>query len=316
MIKFGVIGAGNITKSFCEAIKKTSGVLYGIASRSLEKAIEYQNIYGFEVAYGDYEALVKDSNVDVVYIATPHSHHYEHMMMALKHKKHVLCEKAFTLNEQQAIEVIEYAKKQQCFLMEAMWTRFLPVIREVQNQIDAGMIGKIKHVEAQFGFIAHKNDDGRLFNPHLGGGALLDIGIYPLTIYDLFVGYPDQVFVNGNLYHTGVDVRLDIKMVKDDVSGHLKASFEENHGIHATIYGEKGYVKIPHFIGANQAFFYHNNDVLLHDIHIPHLANGMEYEIIEVINMIENNQLESPMMPHHITIRMMKLMDMIRSEIK
>jgi dihydrodiol dehydrogenase / D-xylose 1-dehydrogenase (NADP) len=316
MVRFGVIGAGNITKAFCKAIKKTAGILYGIASRSIEKAEKYKDEFGFEVAYGSYEELMKDSKVDVIYIATPHSHHYEQMLECLEHGKHILCEKAFTLNEKEARHVLSVAKENQLFVMEALWTRFLPVMIELDHFLKDGIIGELKAIDVSFGFVASQSDLGRLFNPKLGGGVLLDIGIYPLTMFELFVGYPDHINVDATMYHTGVDFSLNMVLKKNDVVGYLKASFSENLGVHAKIFGTKGYVEIPHFIGASQALIFALDDRLIHKIDVPHLENGMEYEIIEVVRMIENRKLESERMSHQKTLDIMKLMDSIKLKIK
>lgn len=314
MIAFGVIGAGNIAHTFCKAVNGIGGNLYAVASRDLKKAEDYQKTFGFKKAYANYDSLFEDRDVDCVYIATPHGLHFEHMMRALDFGKHILCEKAFTLNEKQAQAVLDKAKAKGCFVMEAMWTRFLPTIRDVQKDIANGMIGEIKKVEANFCFKATLSDDNRLFAPILGGGALLDVGIYPLTFADLFLGKPEKIESTVIKYHTGVDLSSDILLTYNHATAHLKSSLGNNLPIEGYIYGSKGYIHIPGFFAAQHAKIYNNENKLIKEISHPHMVNGMEYEIIETINCILNNQLESSIMPHKKTLDILNVMDTLRNQ--
>ncbi|MFU8793502.1 MAG: Gfo/Idh/MocA family protein [Acholeplasmataceae bacterium] len=314
MIAFGVIGAGNIARTFCEAVNGIGGHLYAVASRDIDKAKDYQKTYGFDKAYANYESLLEDPFVDCVYIATPHGLHYEHMMLALDYGKHILCEKAFTLNEKQAKAVLDKAKVKGRFVMEALWTRFLPTVKEVLTLVQDGLIGDIIKVEANFCFKATLGDENRLFAPHLGGGALLDVGIYPLTFADLFLGTPENIESTVDLYHTGVDLSSDIKLTYPHATAHLKASLGYNIPIEGFIYGSKGYIHMPGFFAAQHALIYNRDNELIKEIKHPHMVNGMEYEILETINCILNHQLESPLMTHDKTLEMMRLMDTLRNQ--
>ncbi len=314
MIKFGVMGAGNIATKFSEALRGIGGNLYAIASRDLNKSKAYQNTYGFEKAYGSYEDMLIDPFVDCVYIATPHGLHFEHMMLALKYHKHILCEKAFTLNEGQAKIVINEANSKNLFVMEALWTRFLPTMIEIKQLISQGIIGDITKIEANFCFQATRDDESRLFAPHLGGGALLDVGIYPLTLANLFLGTPHRIESKSDLYHTGVDLSNEITLYYDQAVAHLKSSLGYNLPIEGFIYGTKGYIHIPMFIGAERAFIFDNHQKLIKEIENKHIVNGMEYEILEVINCLENNQKESSLMPRHETLNILRQMDDIKKQ--
>lgn len=314
MVKFGVIGAGKIAKSFCDACKGINENLYAIASRDLDKAKQFQAKYGFEVTYDSYESLCLDPNVTCVYIATPHALHYEHMKLALSNGKHILCEKSFTLNHHQAEEILKLAKEKNRFVMEAMWTRFLPVIQEVKKTIDRGEIGEIIQIDATFGFDAGGNYQSRVLDINMGGGALLDIGIYPITISNYFLGIPDSVESVVEMDSTGVDISEKITYFYPKAEANLKMSLKENLGVDAYLYGTKGYIHIPHFNSADFATIFNNNHKVIREIEHKHIVNGLEYEIFETIRCIKKKQLESMIMPHETTIEILRQMDVLRKE--
>lgn len=314
MIKFGVMGAGNISHKISEALKGIGGHLYAIASRDLDKSRDYQKTYGFEKAYGSYEDMLNDPHVDCVYIATPHGLHFEHMLLALKHHKHILCEKAFTLNENQAKIIFDLANKQNLFVMEALWTRFLPTIIEVKRLVSDGIIGDITKIEANFCFKALKKDESRLFSPHLGGGALLDVGIYPLTFAHLFLGSPNRIESKAEFSHTGVDISNEITLYYHRATAYLKSSFDYDLPIEGYIYGTKGFIHIPMFIGAECVLIYDNQHQLIKQIEHKHMINGMEYEILEVISCLSHHQKASLLMPPSITLDMLHHMDEMRKQ--
>ncbi len=314
MIKIGVIGAGNIANTFCEAVNKGNmdARLEAIASRNLEKAEKYQKTYGFKKAYGNYQDLYNDSSIDLIYLATPHGLHYEQMLEILDYSKNILCEKSFTLNEVQAKEVFHKAKEKQVFIMEAMWTKFLPTIQEVQEIVKSGLIGKIIKVESDFCFKSPKSDDSRLFNPELGGGALLDVGIYPITFANLFMGIPDEITSTVKKHRTGVDLTERIFFKYPQGEAILNASLGKFMPLRGRIYGEKGYIRVINPHKAQKAFVYDQNGKLIKRIKHPHPVNGFEYEINEVVDCIKNNQLESNIHPPIATLAIMRQMDTIR----
>ena len=312
MIRFGVIGAGNIAKTFSLAMKKTNGVLYAIASRDIHKSQSYKDTYGYEVAYGSYEEMVLDPLVDCVYIATPHGLHYEHMKLAIEHNKHVLCEKSFTINEKQAKEVIDLAHKHHVFLMEAMWTRFLPTIKRVQQKINEGIIGDIEKIKVTFGFNVIEKRKNRLFDPYMGGGALLDIGVYTITFAHIFLGEPQDVSSDAILENGQYDMSHQIYFTYPSAHAFLQSSLSEELSNNGYIHGTKGYVIIEKFWMADHAKIYDNYHRLIDEISYPHEENGFEYQIREVISCIQNKRLESQIMPHKMTLSIMKQMDALR----
>ncbi len=312
MIRFGIIGAGNIAHTFAEALAATSGHRYAVASRDLNKAKTFKQTHGFDKAYGSYQALFEDEQVDCVYIATPHGYHYDHMMAALDYNKPILCEKAFTLNAKQAKAVFAKAKAKGIFVMEAMWTRFLPTIQAVQSTIKNGIIGEVETLTANFHFNPEQDHAHRLFNPILGGGALLDIGIYPLTLANLMLGEPQTLTSTVTKYETGIDLEETITYKTSTVTAHLSASLAKPVNRDAEITGTKGTIKIPGFWAAEHAHIYDLNGQHLNTIENPHPVNGFEYQINHVIECLKNGLTESPIMPAKTTIAMLKHMDDLR----
>ncbi len=313
MVRFGVLGAGSIAHAFCKAALSTEGILQAIASSSIERANAFVEEYGFVSAYDDYEALMKDDQVDCVYIATPHSFHYEQMLECLENNKNILCEKSFTLNAKQAEHIFALAKEKSLFVMEAMWTRFLPVIKELLEYVNCGEFGEIIKIESGFGFDVSNLSRPRLKDLELGGGALLDVGIYPITIANLFLGKPKSIRSKVEFFDTGVDSSEKITYVYDNAKCTLLASFEENLGSYTWIYGTKYKALIPFFHGAEEAFIYDETAEMIKTIEYPHEVNGLEYEIMEVISCLENGRLESLIMTPETTVEILRQMDEIRS---
>ena len=313
-MSFGVIGAGNIAHKFSEALLGMNGNLWAIASRKHEKALAFKRKYGYVHAYEGYGKLFNDEKVECIYIATPHAFHYELMLKAIEHEKHVLCEKSFTLNEKQAAHVFKEAKKKGVFVMEAMWTRFLPVLTEVLEVVNKGGIGSIEKIDANFTFDVPVNDENRLFNRRLGGGALLDIGIYPITLVNMVMGEPDDFETSVVKHHTGVDIEHDIAYYYEGCVARMHASFKDDSVPKAVIHGSNGSIEMTYFWETETAHIYNAHGSLARTIHHPHPINGFEYEISEVISCIEKGSLESPVVPHRVTLSILRQMDAIRKE--
>lgn len=314
MIKIGVIGAGFIANKFCEAVNKgeLDGKLYAIGSRSLKKAEEFKQRHRFIKAYGSYQDLYNDKDIDLIYLATPHGLHYNHMMEILDYKKNIICEKPFTLNAKQAKEVFNKAKDKNVFIMEAMWTRFLPTIRDVKKLITEDIIGDVVKLEADFCFKPNKDDDNRLFQPKLGGGALLDVGIYPITFANLFMGRPKNFDSEVKMYKTGVDIAETIYYNYPDGQAILKAALNYELPLEARISGTKGKVIIEGLHETETAKIYDLDNNLIKQIKHPHQVNGFEFEIKAAIDCVKNNKLESEIMPHEETLNILTQMDNIR----
>jgi dihydrodiol dehydrogenase / D-xylose 1-dehydrogenase (NADP) len=317
-LRFGVIGAGRIARTFSEAINAPmcgDALPHAIASREIAKAEAFKDQYGYAKAYGSYEDMLKDPDVDVVYVATPHGLHHRHMMMALDHGKHVLCEKAFTLNAKEAKDVFDKASSENLFVMEAMWTRFLPLIQDVTGMVKDGLIGTLSRMEATFGFKSDAPDTDRLFNMDLGGGALLDITLYPLTMSDIFFGPPDTFEASADMHPSGADITDVVRLFHGSRATTLiHTTFTEDLDNTLVLHGSGGTVTIPTYWGAKKAVI-STNDGSVRTIRRPFEANGFEYQIAHVTDMIKAGRTESTVMRHEDTMRIMTLLDAIRESI-
>lgn len=313
MVRFGILGAGRIAHTFAKALKATSGKLQAVASRDLLRAQAFQTMYTIPRAYDSYEALFNDPHVDVIYIATPHGLHYEQMLKALDYKKALLTEKAFTLNHTQAQAVFHKASQQNVFVMEAMWTRFLPITHALLKRVELGVIGPVKTLAATFSFEGDLSLEGRLMNPELGGGALLDVGIYPLTYADLFGSLDGTIQSDVRLSSTGVDVWNQILIKTPSMRMELESGFLKNRPRHATLTGSKGRIEVPSFWAAEEALIYDDHGTLVEHLHIPHRVNGFEYEIEAVIEDMQAGRSENATMPHAKTLKLLEVMDTLRA---
>jgi len=286
---------------------------YGVASRNLEKAEAFKEKWGAQIAYGSYEELASDSNIDLIYIATPHSEHYKNAKLCLMNKKNILVEKAFCGNRAQAQEVIELGKKNNLLVAEAMWTRYQPCKDVVKQLLDSGIIGEPSYLEADFSMTCRGIE--RLEKPELAGGALLDVGIYPLTTAAMYFGYDiKSVSVNCTLNEYGVDLNEEIIFTyEDDKKAKLKAAFGSSaDSNYAKIVGSRGYILFEPTNAPETAFVYDNNGKLIKTCDMSFLVNGYEYQVLECKEAVLNNQIETKSMPHKETIRMMGIMDSIR----
>jgi predicted dehydrogenase len=245
-IKWGILACGRIAKKFASDLKYVNGAeLVAVASRDLEKAKAFAAEFPAKYVVGSYEELVELEDVDVIYVASPHSHHYEHTLLCLNHGKAVLCEKAFAINAKQAEEMIVLARSKKVFLMEALWSRFLPHYLKVKTLIEEGKLGQIRGVLANFGFKPADPVPQRLFDPALGGGALLDIGIYPVFLAQSILGVPDEIIAHMNPAPTGVDEQCAIQFkFRDGRSASLFSTLASNLETDADIFGSSGRIRL------------------------------------------------------------------------
>ena len=304
-----------------KAIENRGVEAYAVASRSLTKAEKFAKDYGFGRAYGSYEELAKDPAVDLIYIATPHSEHYNNILLCLEHGKNLLVEKAFTANALMASEVIALAEEKGVFLSEAMWTRFLPAVQMVKDLILAGKIGKVESVEADFSMPLSHID--RLRKPELAGGALLDLGIYSLTFADIFLTDAEiagaenhivQTKTHCGKFDTGVDATdwIDLVYANGQVA-HLKTSMVaplKNEGV---IYGEGGFIRVQNLNDMVEIQLFDKTGTLLESIAPPRIENCYEYEVLACKAALEKGQKECAEMPHTKTMQMMTQMDGLRA---
>lgn len=314
--RWGILGAGRIADKFCEALCYVAGSeVYAVASRDIDKAREYATRYNATSVYNNYDDLVKDPNVDIVYIATPHAFHYEQTMLCLQNNKAVLCEKPMSLTYEQTAAMIEMATKKNLFLMEAMWTGCMPFIDKILSLIKEDTIGPPQYIAADFGFIAPPDPESRLFNKRLGGGSLLDIGIYPIFLSTLILGEPSIIKTVSRLTDTGVDEYVNMVLqYPNGQTAHLLSTLRFNTGIEAEITGTKGRIKIDNPWFKATGFTLHLNEGTSESFSTPHLCNGFEHEINEVMYCLDQGLLQSNKIPHRLTLSISKIMDEILSQ--
>lgn len=316
--KWGILGPGRIAHAFADGLKVINDAsLYAIASSNREKAQAFANEYGGDAKiYNTYEALVNDPEVDGVYIATPHRFHFENTMLALHAGKPVLCEKPLTVNAAETKQLIQTSHESKVFLMEALWTRYLPIYPVIRTWLDEKAIGDINLMVGTFGFNAPKEKDDRWQNPELAGGTLLDMGIYPIAISQWVMQAQPKSFVTmAHIGNTGVDELTTFSLqYENNVISQSHSSFLSNHVNDFLIYGSKGHIRIhPNFWGSTKATLTVNEQELT--ISRPLRASGFEYQTEEAMRCIHAGLLESPGMSHADTLANMELMDSIRAAI-
>jgi predicted dehydrogenase len=313
-IKWGIVGTGNIASSFATDFKYTSGgSMIAVASRSAEKAKQFCKEYGIERPYGSYEALFQDKDVDAVYIATPHHLHFQNASDALLAGKAVLCEKPLTVNARDCQKLMDIAKTSNKYLMEAMWTYFLPPIQKATQWLEQGRIGSIKNIKADFAFKAPEDPYGRLYNPELAGGALLDIGIYPIALTWLILKQvPEKMSVFSRKAQTGVDVEETmIFEYPNGILANLTASFAYRTPAEAVIAGTDGYIKIPDFFMAKECSLFHD-DQLVDKFVDDREAVGYNYEIDAVHQDLMHGKKASSIVPPDFSLKLQEMMDQVK----
>ncbi|WP_109852874.1 Gfo/Idh/MocA family protein [Aquimarina sp. AU58] len=316
IIKWGIIGCGKIAHKFANDLKSVPNAkLYAVASRSLKKAQEFGKEHHASSCYDNYETLSLDPNIDVIYIATPHVFHYENTLMCLTHKKAVLCEKPFAMDTAQVEEMIAVAKKNKVFLMEALWTYFLPHYTYVLDVVKSNALGKVKTLKADFGFTTPFDPDGRVFNKKLGGGSLLDVGIYPLFAALSILGYPEKVNARATIGKTGVDEDCTIQLeYKNGATASLFSAVTQETNTTATLEFEKGIIII------NSRFHEPSSITIQKEGKSEHIefnvtTNGYNYEAIHVQEMLLQNRTESTLMSFEKSIQLINLLDTVREKI-
>ena len=316
-MKVGIIGCGRIARTMADTINNTKGFeLYAVAARDIERANAFKEEFNASVSYGSYEELVSDDNVELVYVATPHSHHKDHMLLCLNHNKPILCEKAFTVNEAEAKEVLDLAKEKGLFVGEAIWTRYMPSRKIIDKIIGEGKIGRVTSVTANLGY--QISDKERIIDPALGGGALLDIGIYPLNFALMARNNVNVKALTGvcTKAETGVDLQDSMVICFEDGSiATIFADAEITSDRRGYIYGTKGYIEVENINNPEVIRVYDNsrNPFMNTEIIIKKDYNGYEYELLEAKKCIEEGKIESEMMSHKETLRVMRFMDAFRA---
>ncbi len=314
---WAVLGCGRIAGKFSSDLKFLPNAnLYAAASRDFERAQDFARENGFEKAYGSYEEMVADPMVDIVYVATPHSHHYEHTLLCLKNKKAVLCEKAFAINKREAEEMVACAKENNTFLMEAFWTMFQPSYNKAMEIIRSGELGELKIVRSDFAFKAAFDPQKRLYNVALGGGSLLDIGIYPVFAALTSLGKPQNIKTFADFSPTGSEESISILFEYDDGKmANLTSSFATFSPTQTEYWFEKGYMIL------NPRWFTPTNITLqkaggeIQTFPSEHKEGfGYQYEAAHVMECLDAGKIESDKMPWQLSLDLMETLDRIRAD--
>jgi len=317
VIKWGILGLGKIANKFAQdLIKIEDAQLYAVASRSQEKADTFATTYGAKIPYNDYESLVKDPNVDAVYIATPHALHNEHAILCLNHKKAVLCEKPFAMNLQEVEEMIATAKANNTLLMEALWTYFLPHYQFALEHIKKETFGKIVKIEADFGFKPNIDMTSRVFKKTLGGGSLLDIGIYPIFAALTTLGKPLDIASKATFFDNGVDASCFIQFdYGDGIEAHLKSTLLEKTPTEAIFYCERGMIKINSRFQEPTNVTLISQDGIENTTDFDYTTNGYYYETLHFNQLLRDQKTESDLMTFDFSRALINILDTVRHQI-
>ncbi len=315
-IRWGILGTGQIARQFATALRDAPGaVLSAVGSRSNDAAHAFAKEFNAPRHYGDYRSLAADRQVDVIYIATPHTLHAENARLCLQAGKPVLCEKPFTVNLRQARDVIALARQKNLFLMEAMWSRFLPAIQEAKRLLEQGEIGTPRQLQADFGFATDVGPEHRLRSKRLGGGALLDLGVYPLSLAAYFLGAISEVQAQAALGDTGVDEQTAFSLRHH--GGGLSScicSINAQSPMTLTISGSAGHIRLHAPFFMSQALTVTRTDGTTRTVQHPYLGNGYTHEAIEVGRCLRQGLTESPLMPLDETLALMACLDTMRAQ--
>lgn len=316
-IRWGIMGCGRIARKFAADLAIVPGAeLYAIATHNKENALDFSTKFPSKFVYHDYEEMLKNEDIDVVYIATTHNFHFENTLLCLRYGKAVLCEKSFAENAIQAKEMIATASAKKLFLMEAMWTRFLPHFLKVQEMISSGVIGEVKTMLNSFGYIPATDAPLRLMTKELAGGSLLDIGVYTIFMALQVLGKPDYIQSQMTMSTTNVDAQTAMTFsYKNGAVAQNICTYLSNIPTESFIGGTKGFIKLPHRFHAPLEFFEYSSAGFINKEIIPvKFAGGfgLQYEITHVMECLREGKTESPMMSHADTILQMETMDEVR----
>ena len=321
MKNIAILGCGVIASIMARTLRemKKRGApicLYAAAARTLDRAQAFCEKEGFEKAYGSYEEMVRDERIDLIYIATPHSHHAEQAKLCLSHGKAILCEKAFTVNARQAREVLALAREKNVLVAEAIWPRYMPSRKVICDLLDSGAIGTPQLLTASLS--GYAEDIERIYNPALAGGALLDVGIYPLTFMSMFFGN-DFVRMESTvqLMETGVDRQENFSLYyADGRMANLSAGTTCRSDRSCLISGSEGYITVDNVNNPAKITLYlsKENHAVAHDVPVPPQLTGYEYQVRSCMKALAEGAIECPEMPHSESVRIMEICDELRAQ--
>lgn len=314
-MKMAILGAGHIAEKMAGTIREMPEITsYAIGARDLSRAQAFAEKFGIEKAYGSYLELVSDPEIDLIYVATPHSHHYDHVKLCLEHGKNVLCEKAFTYNAKMAKEMLDLAVEKNLLLAEAIWTRYLPMRQTILDTMESGIIGKITSLSANLGY--SMEDKERIQNPALAGGSMLDLGVYMVNFVSAIFGDDVEKMVSiSTMSDKGVDLQNGLMMTYPD--GKMAVVYTTALAVsdrEAVINGSEGFMKIQNTNNYEAIRIYNMDYELVKTIEAPAQITGFEYQVLACKKAIENGLCECPEMPHSEILRMMGWMDTCRAQ--
>lgn len=315
VLKVGIMGTGRIASVLAETMVQMPEVcLYGAASRSLEKAEDFAARFSIQKAYGSYEELAADSEVQLVYIATPHSEHSSNARLCLEHGKHVLCEKSFAANYSQAKEMIDLAQEKNLMITEAMWVRYMPMADTLKEVLASGIIGEPMTLTANLAYLV--SDKHRIMAPELAGGALLDVGVYTLNFASLVFGDEITDITSSVIKtETGVDAQNSITLLyPGGKMAVLNSSIQVLSDRQGIIYGTKGFLVVENINNFESICVYNTDRKLVDSYQRPEQITGYEYQVLASKDAIEQGWTECPQMPHQTTLQVMKIMDELRKQ--
>ncbi len=317
IVNWGILGTGNIASIFAKDLSFVDNAnLLAVGSRTQKTANEFALKHNVERTYSSYSGLVADPDIDIIYIATPHTFHYQNSKLCLHHNKAVLCEKPFMVNEGQAREVFSIAKKKNLFVMEAMWTRFLPLMKTIRELINNGEIGELKAIHSDFCFYNIYNPESRLFNPDLAGGALLDVGIYPVMLAHTFFGEPENIRAFSTFSKSGVDENTSaIFTFKKSRIATFQSAVTYSSATEAVLSGTDGFMKIHSRWFEMPGLTLAKNNKEPTFIEKPFQGRGFHFEIAEAQRCLLTGKTESDLMPHKDTIEILRTLDRIREQV-
>ncbi len=314
--KWGIIGTGRISNLFAEALKSLDAAqIYAVGSRSEAGSKSFASKWQVPKIYSSYDDVYSDRDVEIIYIGTPHNFHFKNVSDALNAGKHVLCEKPLTINAVQARTLVDLAREKGLFLMEAMWNRFQPWYSVVKQLMDDGSLGELNHFKADLSFQFDVGPEHRIFNPNLAGGALLDLGVYPIALASLFFGKPNEVLSVSHLHETGVDDQVSmIFKYASGATAELGCSSRYLSKNNATLHGSKGFIEIHGMIIRPEkiTLYQQGKEPLI--IETPYALNAYQYEAQAVMEMLAQGAIEHPLMSLNESIEIMETMDLIRGQ--
>lgn len=312
-IRWGILGPGHIANSFAkDLLLVPDAELVAVGSRNLDRAREFARTYGASQFFGSYEELFSCKEIDVIYIATPHTSHAENSIAAMDHGISVLCEKPMGVNTAEVERMIAASERNNVFLMEALWSRFNPTIKKIKQLVDEGEIGEIGHMYSDFAFYGLDRDEkSRVLNSELAGGSLLDIGIYPIFLTYLFLGKPKNILATSRFHHTGTEIQTSMIFDYPGAQAVLYSGLTSKSGMRAEITGSKGSIFIDPRWHETQGFMWERNGET-ETFHIPKIGKGYAHEIEEVHNCLRKGKKQSDLWSHQNSRDLVGLMDEIR----